>query len=144
MNIPNKSRAAGSELRSFVERIENLETEIKGLNSDKADIYGEAKSKGFDVKALRVVIARRRKDDSELSEHDALVETYEAALAPGTENATRVHARDRASGEPVKSRLQIALEGGDPYPDVPPYAPPDKAGPPDVPEFLDRRVEAAS
>jgi uncharacterized protein (UPF0335 family) len=33
---------AGDRLRSFVERIERLEEEIKGLADDKKDIYAEA------------------------------------------------------------------------------------------------------
>jgi uncharacterized protein (UPF0335 family) len=83
---------APSQLRAFVERIEVIETEIKDRNDDKRDIYAEAKSAGFDVKALKTVIARRRKDPSELTEHESLVDLYEAQL--GTGNATRVHAHE--------------------------------------------------
>lgn len=79
------------QLKAFVERVERIEEEIKAGNDDKRDIYAEAKSAGFDVKALKTVIARRRKDPSELTEHEALVETYEAAL--GTGSATRAPAR---------------------------------------------------
>src|SRR5215203_7511743 len=39
---------AGDRLRSFVERIEHLEEEIKQLTEDKKDIYTEAKGDGFD------------------------------------------------------------------------------------------------
>lgn len=85
--------AANDQLRSFVERIERIEEEIKASNDDKRDIYAEAKSNGFDVKALKAVIARRRKEPGELSEFEALVETYEAAL--GTRVATRAHAQER-------------------------------------------------
>ena len=45
------SGIAGDRLRSFVERIERLEEEIKGLTDDKKDIYAEAKGEGFDVKS---------------------------------------------------------------------------------------------
>lgn len=84
-----------SDLRNFVERIERLESEIKDLNDDKRDIYAESKSAGFDVKALKAVIARRRKDPAEVTEHDALVETYLAALESGTPVAlARAPARD--------------------------------------------------
>lgn len=83
---------APAQLRAFVERIERIEEEIKASNDDKRDIYAEAKGQGFDVKALKAVIARRRKDPSELTEFEALVETYEAAL--GTDNATRVRAQE--------------------------------------------------
>lgn len=89
---------APKELRSIVERIERLDEEIKGLNDDKRDLYAEAKSSGFDVKALKAVIAYRRKDPTEAEEHSLIVETYLAALAPetvrGTVPATRVHAHE--------------------------------------------------
>jgi uncharacterized protein (UPF0335 family) len=74
-------------LKTFVDRIERLNEEIKGLNGDKSDLYAEAKSAGFDAKALKIVIGRRAKDSDALLELDAIVETYEAAL--GTPVATR-------------------------------------------------------
>lgn len=80
------------QIKSFVERVERLNEEIKGLNGDKRDIFAEAKSQGFDVKALKIVIQRRAKDPDELSELQAVVETYEAAL--GTGNALRARTRD--------------------------------------------------
>jgi uncharacterized protein (UPF0335 family) len=67
---------SNGQLKSIVERIEAVQTEIDGLNSDKRDIYAEAKSTGFDVKALKAVIAYRRKDTTERREHDALVSLY--------------------------------------------------------------------
>jgi uncharacterized protein (UPF0335 family) len=83
-----------NQIRSFVERIEALETEIGELNSDKRDVYAEAKSNGFDAKALKAVIARRRKDPAEVTEHEAIVETYLAALESGTVPATRARTSD--------------------------------------------------
>lgn len=76
-----------NQLRSIVERVERVQEEIDGLNGDKSDIYKEAKANGFDVPALKTVIARRRKDPNKLAELNSLVETYEAAL--GTSVATR-------------------------------------------------------
>ena len=82
-------------IKSFVERVERIEQDIKDLNDDKRDIYADAKSQGFDLPALKAVIARRRKDPDKLTEFEALVETYEAAL--GTPVATRVHAQETAA-----------------------------------------------
>lgn len=67
-------------LRAFVERIERLEEEIKALNADKSDVYGEAKASGFDTKILRQVIALRRKDHAERKENEAILELYLEAL----------------------------------------------------------------
>lgn len=80
------------QIKSFVERIERLNEERKSLSSDVSDIYKEAKSAGYDTKALKVVIQRRAKDADDLSELDQLVEVYEGAL--GTPHATRARASD--------------------------------------------------
>jgi uncharacterized protein (UPF0335 family) len=88
---------AADRLRSFVERIERMEAEIKGLNEDKSEIYKEAKSTGFDVKTIKAVGAKRRKDPSERQEQDALFDLYwEALEEAGTSVATRVHVREAA------------------------------------------------
>lgn len=71
---------ARDQLRAFVERIERLDEEAKALNDDRKDVYGEAKSMGFDVKALKRLIALRRKDEQQRIEEDAILETYMAAL----------------------------------------------------------------
>ena len=71
---------AAERLMSIVERIEKLEEERKALQADIKDIYTEAKSAGYDAKVLRMVIAARKKDQDELSEQQALLETYMRAL----------------------------------------------------------------
>ena len=71
---------AGDRLRSFVDRIERLEEEIKGLSEDKKDIYIEAKGEGFDVKILREVVKLRKQDKAERDERDSLLDVYLHAL----------------------------------------------------------------
>ena len=51
---------AAAQLRSFVDRIERIEEEKKGLANDIKDLYLEAKGQGFDVKILRKVISLRK------------------------------------------------------------------------------------
>ncbi len=72
---------AGGQLRAFVERIERIEEEIKGLTDDKKDIFAEAKGQGFDVKILREVIRIRKKDQDERNEEESLLEAYLNVLA---------------------------------------------------------------
>ena len=72
---------AGEQLRTFVERIERVEEEIKALTEDKKDIFAEAKGQGFDVKILREVIRIRKQDQKELDEHATLLDVYLHALA---------------------------------------------------------------
>lgn len=67
-------------LRSLVERIERLAEERKALGEDIKDIYAEAKSAGFDVKALRQIIRMRTWEPAELEEHETLVDLYRRAL----------------------------------------------------------------
>jgi uncharacterized protein (UPF0335 family) len=71
---------AKSHLRSFVERIERLETEKADLAADISEVYKEAKGNGFDTKALRKIIAMRRKEDHVRAEEEALLATYMQAL----------------------------------------------------------------
>ena len=71
---------AADRLKSIVERIEKLEEERKNLQADIKIIFAEAKSAGFDTKVLRMVIASRKKDQSEWKEQQALLETYMKAL----------------------------------------------------------------
>ena len=71
---------AGDQLRAIVERIENVETEIKELTEAKKEIYQEAKGNGFDVKILREVIRVRKQDQKERDEQESLLDTYLEAI----------------------------------------------------------------
>ena len=71
---------SNAQLKAIVERIESVETDIKGRMDDRKEIYLEAKSNGYDVPALKAIIARRRKDQKKLADLEAMVDTYEAAL----------------------------------------------------------------
>ena len=82
---------AGDRLRAFVERVERLEEDIKGLNEDKKDVFAEAKGEGFDVKILKEVIRLRKQDKEERDEHESLLDLYMHAIgsasAPMAETA---------------------------------------------------------
>lgn len=67
-------------LRTFIERIERLEEEKKGIQDDIKDIYAEAKGTGFDTKVMRQIIRIRRMEKEDRQEMDALLELYRAAL----------------------------------------------------------------
>ncbi|MCY6379264.1 DUF2312 domain-containing protein [Hoeflea prorocentri] len=71
---------ARDQLRSFVERIERLEEEKKTVADDIKEVYGEAKSMGFDTKVLRKVISIRKLDQNERMEQEAVLDTYLHAL----------------------------------------------------------------
>lgn len=132
MSVPEFAR---DKLKSFVERVERLEEEIAGLNGDKRDLYAEAKGQGFDVKAVKRVVAYRRKDPDEAREADDLFDTYlHAVQGTGTLVATRARAREpepRPEPRPVEVR-PVPVPAADTYADCP-----------DMPEFLDRRPAPA-
>ncbi|MDO9415171.1 DUF2312 domain-containing protein [Pararhizobium sp.] len=71
---------ARDQLRAFIERIERLEEEKKTIADDIKDVYGEAKSSGFDTKILKKVIAIRKQDADERLEQEAILDTYLIAL----------------------------------------------------------------
>ena len=71
---------AGNQLRAFVERIERLDEEIKGLTEDKKEIFDEAKNEGYDVKILKEVIRLRKQDKKERDEQESLLEVYLHAI----------------------------------------------------------------
>lgn len=68
------------QLKSIVDRIEVMEAEIKEKQEGRAEIYAEAKSGGFDVKALRTIVRMRRMDASTRSEQEAILDSYLTAL----------------------------------------------------------------
>lgn len=71
---------AKDRLRSLIERIERLEEEKKGLNNDIRDVFAEAKSAGFDVKIMRIVLKLRKMNVADRDEQENLTELYRKAL----------------------------------------------------------------
>ncbi len=71
---------ATDRLRSLIERIERLEEEKKGIQSDIRDIFAEAKSAGFDIKIMRIVLKLRKMNAADRDEQEALADTYRRAL----------------------------------------------------------------
>lgn len=67
-------------LLSIVERIETLEEEKKALQNDIKEIFEEAENRGFDKKALKEVLKRRKMDENDARELDFSVEVYKKAL----------------------------------------------------------------
>ena len=71
---------AGDRIRSFVERIEQLDTELQELNEGKKEVFAEAKGEGFDVKILKEIIKLRKQDQEERDEHETLLDVYMRAM----------------------------------------------------------------
>ena len=71
---------SAEQLRLFVERIERLESEKKGLQDDIKDVYLEAKANGYIPKTMRDIVKLRRLERNARMEAEALLETYKNAL----------------------------------------------------------------
>lgn len=71
---------AADELRLLIERVERLDEESKGIRDDKKDVFAEAKSRGYDTKAIRQILVIRRKKKEQYEEEIAIMETYLHAL----------------------------------------------------------------
>jgi uncharacterized protein (UPF0335 family) len=73
-------KVTASELRQFVERFERLEAEKKDIADQQKEVLVEARARGYDVKVLRKLIALRKREPSDVSEEEAILELYKQAL----------------------------------------------------------------
>ncbi len=76
----SEGNVAADQLRLFIERIERLEEEKKGIADDVKDVYAEAKANGYDTKTMRAIVRLRRMETHARQEADALLDTYRNAL----------------------------------------------------------------
>jgi uncharacterized protein (UPF0335 family) len=79
-DIGHNANPAAEQLRLFIERIERLEEEKKGIADDIKDVYGEAKANGYDAKAMRQIVALRKMTKDDRAEMEAILDTYKSAL----------------------------------------------------------------
>jgi uncharacterized protein (UPF0335 family) len=73
-------KVAADELRLLIERAERLEEEKRGIADDIKDVFAEAKGRGYDAKAMKKIMAIRKKKREEYQEEEAILETYMQAL----------------------------------------------------------------
>lgn len=67
-------------LKSYIERIERLDEDKAGIASDIRDVFAEAKSNGFDVKAMRAILKLRKMKSNERTEQEYMLDLYKKAL----------------------------------------------------------------
>jgi uncharacterized protein (UPF0335 family) len=71
---------SAEQLRLFIERIETLEEEKKGMADDIKDVYAEAKGTGFDAKTMKAIVRLRKMEKAARQEAEALLDVYKTAL----------------------------------------------------------------
>lgn len=73
-------KVASEELRDLIERFEALEEDKASVMKEQKDILAEAKSRGYNTKVMRKIIAERKRDPEEVSEEEAILFLYRSAL----------------------------------------------------------------
>jgi uncharacterized protein (UPF0335 family) len=68
------------ELRQFIERYEQLESEKKDVTNSQKELMAEAKGRGYDTKIMKKIIAIRKRKADAIAEEEAVLEMYKAAL----------------------------------------------------------------
>ena len=63
-----------------IERVERVEEERKALANDIKEIFEEAKSANFDIKAMKKILKLRRMDETDRQEEEFILDTYKRAL----------------------------------------------------------------
>jgi len=74
------TQSAKEKLKQIIARIERLEEEKAQIAADIKDVYGEAKSTGYDTKVLRKVVRHRKQDAQERAEQEQIMDLYLHAL----------------------------------------------------------------
>lgn len=67
-------------LKQYIDSIERLEEEKREVGKQIKEVYGDAKSSGFDPKVMRALIKLRTMKPQDVDEHEMLLETYKRAL----------------------------------------------------------------
>ena len=68
------------ELRQFIERYEQLDSEKQDAAEQQKELMAEAKGRGYDTKVMRKVVALRKRKPDDIAEEEAVLEMYKAAL----------------------------------------------------------------
>jgi uncharacterized protein (UPF0335 family) len=79
----SEGTVSNEQLRLFMERIERLEEEKKGISDDIRDVFSEAKSQGYDTKIMRQILKLRKMEPHDRAEMEALLDVYKSALGLG-------------------------------------------------------------
>lgn len=80
MSEPQAGHNSNEQLKAIVERIENVNEQIREMTVDRSDIFKEAKGNGFDIKALRTIIRLRAMNPDDIATQEAILDSYKNAL----------------------------------------------------------------
>lgn len=72
--------SAQKQLKQFIESLERLDEDKRGIQNDIKDKFLEAKGQGFDTKIMKHVLKLRRKSKTEREEEQDILDVYLHAL----------------------------------------------------------------
>lgn len=78
--IQSFTTESSEQLRSFIERLEELEKDKIEISRNIQNIYNQAKYNGFNPKIIRKVLKLKKMRKEELIELDILTDLYKKAL----------------------------------------------------------------
>ena len=79
-NAADTYTVTAEELRQFIERAEQLAAEKRDLADQEKELFAEAKGRGYDTAVMRKLLALRKRKPDEISEEEAILEMYKAAM----------------------------------------------------------------
>jgi uncharacterized protein (UPF0335 family) len=68
------------ELRQFIERIEQLDSEKADIAEQRKEVLAEAKGRGYSTPIIREIIKMRKMKPDDLAEREAVLDVYRRAL----------------------------------------------------------------
>lgn len=86
MNTIGKNTIGGELLRGFVERVENINAQIKQLGQDKGVVMAEAKAANLIPAGISYIVKKRKMKPSERAEAEALEDMYLHAMGMAADN----------------------------------------------------------
>lgn len=76
----SEATVSDEHLRQYIERVERLAEEAKGISDDIKDVYLEAKSMGYDPAIMRQIVRLRKLPPHDRKEMEAVLDVYKSAL----------------------------------------------------------------
>ncbi|QKX02534.1 DUF2312 domain-containing protein [Wolbachia endosymbiont of Dirofilaria (Dirofilaria) immitis] len=73
-------KITADKLKGYIERIEKLEQEKKGIQDHIRNVYVKAADEGWDIKVMKQIIRLRKMDSNDREEQEMLLDTYKRAL----------------------------------------------------------------
>lgn len=86
MNIVGQNTIGSELLRGFVERVENINAQIKDLQADKGVVMAEAKAANVVPAGITFIVKKRKMKPSDRGEAEALEDMYMHAMGMAADN----------------------------------------------------------